>query len=130
MRCFIWRVRRALAQVIVAGGCTRVIDAWVVSLEPAWQLAVLAGTLLTIAIAQVFLDDQGAVPGMLPLTSYGHRLRIHAASVPARSHAKCFKTDTHRRIRDLDREMAFETGKLSVRLLDVNRHGRSRNPRL
>jgi hypothetical protein len=66
MRCLIVRVRRALDQIIVAGGCTRAIDAWVGSLEPIWQFAVVSGTLLTIALAQAFSEEQAAIPGTLP----------------------------------------------------------------
>lgn len=62
MRGLNLRALRVLAQFLVAGGFTRAIDAWVVNLDPAWQLTVLALTQLTIAFAQAFLEEQGVIP--------------------------------------------------------------------
>ena len=52
------RALRVLAQFLVAGGLVRAVDAWVVDLDRAWQLTVLAATQLAIAYAQAWLEDQ------------------------------------------------------------------------
>jgi len=51
-------VPRVVAQFLVAGGFTRAVDAWIVDLEPRWQLTVLALAQLAIAFGQAYLADE------------------------------------------------------------------------
>lgn len=62
MRNVALRALRVLAEFVVAGGFTQGIDAWVLDLDPGWQLTVLAVTQLTIAFAQAYLEEQGVIP--------------------------------------------------------------------
>lgn len=64
MRHLTFRALRVLAQFMVAGGFTRAIDAWVVDLDLAWQLTVLALTQLAVAFAQAYLEEQGVIPSV------------------------------------------------------------------
>ncbi len=83
MRRLALRALRVLAQVVVAGGFTRVIDAWVVDLNSAWQLTVLALTQLTVAFAQAYLEEHGAIPAIFRPT-LGSQDRPHPRNVQGR----------------------------------------------
>jgi putative flippase GtrA len=53
--------RRALevfARFFIAGGLTKAIDAWIVSLDLAWQLSVAACLQFVAALALTYLIDQ------------------------------------------------------------------------
>ncbi len=59
------RALRTLAQFIVAGGFTQVIDAYVTDLDGVNKLLVLAGVQLVVTFSQNYLEDHTAFPAVL-----------------------------------------------------------------
>ncbi len=58
------RALRTLAQFVVAGGFTAMIDAYIVNLGTGEQATVLALSQLVITFAQNYLEDLGAIPSV------------------------------------------------------------------
>jgi hypothetical protein len=59
------RALRTLAQFVVAGGFTEAINAFLVDLDPAQKMAILAVLQLVVSFAQNYLEDIGAIPAAL-----------------------------------------------------------------
>jgi hypothetical protein len=58
MKANLRRTLRVFARFFVAGGLTKAVDAWIVGLDVAWQLTVMAGMQFLVAIVLHYLIDQ------------------------------------------------------------------------
>ncbi|MDP9472118.1 MAG: hypothetical protein M3Q71_15860 [Chloroflexota bacterium] len=58
------RALRTLAQFVVAGGFTAMVDAYIVGLDTGEKATVLAVAQLVVTFAQNYLEDLGSIPAI------------------------------------------------------------------